>query len=78
MTFPLNYKVYPVLSAAQISMKSALAFTENVQAVFTDETKSLDWLKSSVKNNFASLILFYIVQSSSTLYDVFQLLKYFL
>lgn len=43
MTFPLNYDpVYPVLSAAQISMKSALASMENVQAVFTDETKPLD------------------------------------
>lgn len=42
MTFALNYKVYPVLSAAQISMKSALASMENVQGVFTDETKPLD------------------------------------
>lgn len=78
MTFALNYKVYPVLSAAQISMKSALASTENVQGVFTDETKPLDWLKNSVKNNFASSMIFYIIRSSSALYDVFHLLKCFL
>lgn len=56
MTFPLNYKVYPVLSAAQISMKFALASTENLQAVFffffLQTRRSLGWLKSSVKNNF--------------------------